>query len=253
MKQLIISWIAACLLWTYAAPALAQIQQIPKDRTYFETRGEIIWEVPTDKKVIALTFDDGPDPIETVEIMELLQQYNAKATFFVLGHRVDRYPEVVKAQAAAGHEIANHTYHHIYFNGRPSPDLIRKEVAQTADAIFNAAGIRPRLFRPPGGYYNETMVNTIKATGHQIILWSWHQDTEDWKIPPVSKIVKKVLNNARNGDIVLFHDHVEGKSNTVKALKRILPELQRQGYEFITVSELISLKQTRTVKSPGRP
>lgn len=243
MKFFVIGCITLCLIWGTSDPSYAM--NIPKGRNYYEANNEIVWEVPTKSKVIALTFDDGPDTIETNEILALLEQYNAKSTFFVVGNRVDKYPELVKTVLTAGHEIANHTYYHTYFNKQRTPAFIEQELSKTSDAIFRATGIRPTLFRPPGGYYNENMVNTIRNAGYQIILWSWHQDTEDWKGPAVSKIVNKVLNNARNGDIVLFHDHVEGKSSTPAALKQILPELKRRGFEFITVSELLTYKKNK--------
>lgn len=242
MKFFVIGFITISLLWGISNPSYAHIAP-NKGREYYESRNEIIWEVPTDRKVIALTFDDGPDAAETREILELLKQYNARATFFVIGNRVERFPQLIKEEIAAGHEIANHTYDHTYFNGQRNSSFIQQELHKASDAIYKVTGIRPTLFRPPGGYYNEVMVNTIRQAGYQLILWSWHQDTEDWKAPPVSKIVNKVLNNARNGDIVLFHDHVEGKSSTPAALRQIMPELKRRGYEFITVSELLKYKK----------
>jgi len=242
MKLLVNGIIIVCLLCCVSSPSHA-LSAPSKGRDYYEARNEIVWEVPTEKKVIALTFDDGPDPVETTEILEILKQYNAKATFFVLGNRVEKYPHIVQTEMIAGHEIANHTFYHSYFNRHSSGTLLMQELTKTSDAIFKATGLKPTLFRPPGGYYSEKMVNTIRGAGYQIILWSWHQDTEDWKGPPVAKIVNKVLNNARNGDIVLFHDHVEGKSSTPSALRQIMPELARRGYTFVTVSELLQYKK----------
>ncbi|GAA3403664.1 polysaccharide deacetylase family protein [Paenibacillus hodogayensis] len=226
----------------YSAPS-------KKGRDYYEARGDIVWEVPTDKKVIALTFDDGPDPTDTPEILALLRQYEAKATFFVVGQRVEKYPELVRQEVLDGHEIANHTYSHKYMNNRKrSADHIDNEISKTEQSIVNATGQKPHLFRPPGGYYNEQVVNASKKAGYTVVLWSWHQDTEDWNTPGVGKIVNKVLNNARNGDIVLFHDYVEGKTQTVAALKQILPELRQRGFQFITVSELLTHRKAAAVE-----
>ncbi|MFD0672676.1 polysaccharide deacetylase family protein [Cohnella sp. GCM10027633] len=212
-------------------------------RAYYEGRKEIIWEVPTKEKVIALTFDDGPDPNDTPTILDLLSQYDAKATFFVIGKRVEQYPHLVIRETMEGHEVANHTYNHPYFNQRVSNDRIRSEMERTNEAIIQVTGQKPHLFRPPGGCYNEQLVRVSKNLNYQIILWSWHQDTEDWNTPGVHKIVSKVLNNAHNGDIVLFHDYVEGATQTVAALKLILPELKKRGFRFVTVSELLTYKQ----------
>nr|WP_240041247.1 polysaccharide deacetylase family protein [Paenibacillus ginsengarvi] len=221
-----------------------------KGREYYEERGEIVWEVPTDQKVIALTFDDGPDPVDTPAILELLKQYEAKATFFVVGQRVDKYPDIAKREIAEGHEIANHTFSHQYMNrNRLSAARIEEEITKTEASIFKATGKKPHLFRPPGGYYNEQVVGASKRTGYKVVMWSWHQDTEDWSTPGVKKIVNKVLGNARNGDIVLFHDYVEGKSQTVEALKQILPDLKKRGFTFVTVSELLSHRKAATVEN----
>jgi polysaccharide deacetylase family sporulation protein PdaB len=219
-------------------PAVSGSANPPHDRSYYESRGDIIWEAPTQDKRIALTFDDGPDPASTPEILDLLRQYGAKATFFTIGRRVDAYPDVVKREIAEGHEVANHTYNHVYFGSRIGPSMIRDELAKADQAIWAATGRHSRLFRPPGGYYNDTVVGVAKKSGYTIVLWSWHQDTKDWRAPGVAKIAGKVLNNARNGDIVLMHDHVRGSRQTVEALKIILPELKKRGYEMVTVSEL---------------
>lgn len=223
---------------------------VKKDRQYYEQRGDIIWEVKTKQKLIALTFDDGPDPKQTAEILELLKQYGAHSTFFVIGKRVARYPELVRHMVASGHEVANHTYNHVYFDRHTSEQKIMEELTRTQEAIQTAAGYHATLFRPPGGKYNELIVNTAKRMNLKSIMWSWHQDTKDWSLPGVQKITNKVLGNARNGDIVLFHDFVSGSSQTKAALEVILPELQKQGYQFVTVSELLRHSGSQLVDSP---
>ncbi|MDF2925819.1 MAG: chitooligosaccharide deacetylase [Paenibacillaceae bacterium] len=210
-----------------------------KNRKYYESTGDVIWDVRTEDKVIALTFDDGPHPEDTPEILDLLKQYNAHATFFIVGNKGERFPELVKREAEEGHELANHTFSHPFFSNRTSKEAILREVGKTQDIIYGITGIRPTLFRPPGGIFTDTLIQAVKQSGCSVVLWSWHQDTEDWKSPGVRKITNTVLSNARNGDIVLFHDWVEKKSNTVDALKVILPELQQRGFSFVTVSDLI--------------
>ncbi|GIO38098.1 polysaccharide deacetylase family sporulation protein PdaB [Paenibacillus antibioticophila] len=228
-------------LLTPAAEASSPAQG--KERSYYEERGDIVWEVPMPGKYIALTFDDGPDEQQTPKILELLEQYQAKATFFVVGDRVKRFPEIVKMEQAEGHEIGNHSYHHPSFHRLPLKTLT-DEMAMTQEAVFETTGRKPVLFRPPGGYYNEAIVELTKHNDLQMILWSWHQDTKDWASPGVYKIVRKVLNNARNGDIILMHDYVHNSTQTIEALKVILPELQSRGFRFVTVSELLSHKVT---------
>ncbi|EFU41598.1 polysaccharide deacetylase family sporulation protein PdaB [Paenibacillus vortex V453] len=210
-----------------------------KGRDYYEERGEIVWEVPTPSKVIALTFDDGPDAHTTVEILDLLKQYGAKATFFVVGNRVEKHPDIVARELHEGHEIGNHSYTHPPFHNINASKLT-SELNRTQEAIFKATGSKTVLFRPPGGSYNESIVRTSKDIGMLTVLWSWHQDTLDWRKPGVNRIVKKVLDNAHNGDIVLMHDFVPTSTQTVEALSVILPELQKRGFTFVTVSELLS-------------
>ncbi|MBW7453411.1 polysaccharide deacetylase family protein [Paenibacillus sepulcri] len=210
-----------------------------KDRFYYEKKGEMIWEVQTKQRVMALTFDDGPDPVQTLEILDLLRQYDAKCTFFVVGKRVKLYPDILNQISAEGHEIANHTYNHIYFRIPSSERIVRQEIESTENEIFQVIGRKSSLFRPPGGMYDDTIVKVSNKMGLFPVMWSWHQDTRDWSRPGVQRILDKVLGNARNGDIVLFHDHVQGKSQTAAALRVILPELRARGYRLITVSELM--------------
>lgn len=210
-----------------------------KDREYYETRGDIVWEVPTDSKVIALTFDDGPDPAYTSQIAALLKEYNAKATFFMVGSRVKQFPELARQLARENHELANHTYSHPDVR-RISEERLQAEMEKTQETIYESTGIRPHLFRPPGGYYSDAVVNVAKRGGFLVVMWSWHQDTRDWSDPGVQKIVHKVLTNARNGDIVLFHDYGGNRKQTVEALREILPKLRERGYHFVTVSDLMS-------------
>jgi len=234
------SLLALALILGY--PGHVHAEHVPsasKGRDYYEERGEIVWEVPTQNKVIALTFDDGPDEHNTVQILDLLQRYDAKATFFVVGSRVEKHPDIVARELQEGHEIGNHSYTHPPFHNINVTKL-SSELNQTQDAIYQAIGMKTVLFRPPGGSYNEAIVSTSKDLGMLTVLWSWHQDTLDWRKPGVNRIVRKVLDNARNGDIVLMHDFVPSSTQTVEALKVILPELQKRGYSFVTVSELMS-------------
>ncbi|WP_204519360.1 polysaccharide deacetylase family protein [Brevibacillus fulvus] len=212
-----------------------------KGRPYFEQRGEIVWEVPTEQKVIAITFDDGPNPLYTPQVLRLLRQYEAKATFFLVGSHVRQFPTLTRQIVAEGNEVANHTYNHKYLNHLSNAKIV-EELEQAQEEIHAATGQFPSLFRSPGGYYDERIVNLVKKCGFLMIMWSWHQDTRDWSNPGVNAIVKKVLGNVHNGDIVLFHDHGGDRTQTLEALTLILPVLKSRGYKFVTVSELLSLK-----------
>ncbi|QEK13431.1 polysaccharide deacetylase family protein [Crassaminicella thermophila] len=216
--------------------------------TYFKTHiaiflidsKQIIKYGPKNQKVIALTFDDGPHPRFTPQILDLLKKYDAKATFFVLGRHVELYPTVIKRAVAEGHEIGNHTYTHIDIKNT-SLKKLQNEFEKTQNIIFSVTGIKPKIFRPPFGFCTEKVIKLANQNDCKIILWSNHQDSKDWSNPGVQKIIKKTLSNVENGDIILLHDYVEGPSQTIEALKTILPELKNRGYEFVTISKLITL------------
>lgn len=201
---------------------------------------EVVWNVETNQKLIALTFDDGPNPVYTPQILDILKQYQAKATFFVLGKRVAHYPQIAIREVNEGHEIANHTFDH-HFLKNVSPEKLKEEIRQTQEVIFDVTEQIPRVFRPPGGFYDDALIDLARKDHFTVVMWSWYQDTKDWQKPGVHKIVDTVLNNVRNGDIILFHDLEGDCSQTVEALKIILPRLQEQGFKFVTVSDLMRI------------
>ena len=209
------------------------------NRFELEKTGDIIWDVKMDEKVIALTFDDGPHPIYTPQILELLSKYNAKATFFVIGSRVEKYPSIVKREFEEGHEIANHTYSHEFKKHLITPEFLKSELRKTEKSIYQVTGQRPVFYRPVGGQYTMPIIKAANDEGYRVMMWSWHQDTEDWNKPRTDKIVRSVLTDIAPGNVILFHDAGGDRSKTVKALKIILPALARQGYEFVTLSELL--------------
>ncbi|WP_082232585.1 polysaccharide deacetylase family protein [Halobacillus massiliensis] len=239
MKYIYVLLATAVLLFVSADQALAQASEQTHSRYFYENKGTAIWDVATPSKSIAITFDDGPSDY-TPQILEVLDQYNAKATFFVVGTRAKENPEILKQTSLAGHEIANHTYDHGTLKGVTSK-VIQHDLNKANEVIKGITNKEAQLFRPPGGYYNDRIVETADQEGFKVVMWSWHQDTYDWKRPGADKIAAKVLSNARNGDVILFHDGGGNRSQTVMALKQILPELQKQGYKFVTVSELLQL------------
>ncbi|MER2170254.1 MAG: polysaccharide deacetylase family protein [Psychrobacillus psychrodurans] len=210
-----------------------------KDRYYYENTGEIMWEIDTNEKVVALTFDDGPHPKYTAEILDILLKHQAKATFFVVGEQAEKNPELISRQFNEGHEIANHTYTHPL---KTTLNKLEEELIQTDDLIFSITGSRPKLFRPVEGQYTDQMIEKVVEKGYQVVMWSWHQDTEDWKSTGVHRILKTVLKGVKPGNIILFHDGGGDRSQTVKALDKIVKDLKEQGYGFVTVSELIEMK-----------
>lgn len=204
----------------------------------FESGAEniIYRSAATDNMKIALTFDDGPHPYRTAEILQVLEKYNIKATFFVIGQNVDNYPDCFKKILSKGHEIGNHTYSHQSLKDC-SCQSIEKEFKNfnTALSKYNCAS--PIIIRPPGGLLSSTLKDYADSNGYNIILWSI--DTLDWAHTDAKEIANNVISNAKGGDIILMHDYVSDKSPTKEALEAFIPILIERGFEFVTVSELI--------------
>ncbi|OKL36958.1 chitooligosaccharide deacetylase [Domibacillus mangrovi] len=235
--QKIISFSLLSLLLPLIHP-LDSVYSQQLDRPYYERKGDIIWDIPMKKKMVAITFDDGPHPIYTPQILDVLKKYDAYSTFFLLGAHMKKYPEIVNREIAEGHEIGNHTYSHPSFHNISESSLI-DEIQTTQNLIDTFQLGKMKLFRPPGGALNKQIINTLTNDNYTIILWSWHQDTKDWTNQGVQKIANHVLSNVQNGDIILLHDSGGNRTQTVQALQIILPELQKKGYTFVTVGELL--------------
>ncbi|MBQ3490395.1 MAG: polysaccharide deacetylase family protein [Clostridia bacterium] len=198
---------------------------------------QVIREGSRESMKIALTFDDGPHPYRTDDVLRLLEQYGIRATFFVIGENVSYYPEPFKRTVAAGHEIGNHTYHHKLLS-ETCEKTIEEEIRKTDDIIFRTAGYRPKIFRPPEGAYSDCALKAAKSMDYSVILWT--VDTRDWEKPPVQVIVDNVMKNVKGGSILLFHDYMHKNAQTLEALEILIPKLLEKGYEFVTVSELIA-------------
>lgn len=215
--------------------------------TFANNRTAIVSKGPKEEKILALSFDDGPHPKYTVEILDILKEYDIKATFFVLGKHAELYPDIIKRQVHEGHEIGNHSYSHVNMK-KASPKIIKEEYSKTQNAIYSISNIRPKVFRPPYGNYNDEVIKVVSSDDSSIVLWTFYQDSKDWSNPGVDKIVNTTLSKVQNGDIILFHDYVYKKeSHTVEALKTILPKLIDEGYKFVTMSELINISQEKKV------
>ena len=197
----------------------------------------VFFKNPTKLKKVALTFDDGPHPRYTKQILEILKEYNITATFFIIGVNAETYPESLFAIAESGCEIANHSYSHKDMKLMNEQEL-KEEITRCENIIYDITGKKTSLFRPPEGACADQIRNTVKTLDYNMILWSI--DTLDWAHNPSYKIAKDVFDNLQDGDIILMHDYTSGKNTTCDALKMIIPELLSQGYEFVTISELIS-------------
>lgn len=199
--------------------------------------GTVFRRVDCEEKLIALTFDDGPHPEKTEKVLEVLDHYDVKATFFVVGQNAERYPEIVQRCAEKGHEIGNHTYTHRYFN-RLSAIEAENEIKKDSKLLEALTGAPCRLFRPPGGIFDSASAALASKAGMKTVIWN--VDTKDWAGESADNIFKNVTKNACNGSIILFHDYTGNKSHTLEALRLVIPYLLNEGYSLVTVSELIS-------------
>lgn len=183
-------------------------------------------------KYIAVTFDDGPSKY-TNELLDSLDKYNSKATFFLLGQNVYSYKKTVKKAYDLGMEIGSHSYSHPNLN-KLSQSQVKKELYYTASAIKKVTGHKPTLFRPPYGIYNEYVKTYCNAP---MIYWS--VDFEDWANRDTKYVYKQMLKYAADGEIILLHDI---HKTTVQGFQKALPKLRKNGYELVTVSELYKIK-----------
>ena len=201
-----------------------------------EPLADVYFSCDTEKRRIALTFDDGPHYKYTEEILDILKEFDVKATFFVVGQLAERYPELVLREIADGHEVASHTWSHPKLPGI-SEDVMRDELHATDEFLYELAEYQPRLFRPPEGKCSESVRRVAAELDYEVVLWT--VDTRDWAHTPVDTIVKTVLDTTESGSIILCHDFIGRDSPTPAAIRQFIPELKRNGYEFVTVSELI--------------
>jgi peptidoglycan/xylan/chitin deacetylase (PgdA/CDA1 family) len=204
--------------------------------------GPVDWLMHTDthgsreRWRIALTFDDGPDPVRTPALLDALAELDVKATFFVLGEHVAAHPELAARIAREGHELGNHTYSHRYLPLARSRS-VEHELAATDAAIADATGILPRLARPPYGGRSPWTVRAFARLDKRVVLWD--VNSFDWKGAPGPEIADRVLARVRPGSIVLMHDGRRATDVTIDAVRLLVPELRARGYELATVGRVL--------------
>ena len=197
------------------------------------TRKLPVYCVQRDDKCVSLTFDAAWGNEDTQTLIDILGKYNVKATFFVVGDWVDKYPESVKALSDAGHEVMSHSNDHAHFS-KLSSEEIEKNLNACNDKIEGVTGVRPTLFRCPYGEYDDHVVSTVTDMGMYTI--QWDVDSLDWKDLSASEINKRVTGNVQSGSIVLFHN---AALHTPEALPGIIEFLLANGYTIVPVSELL--------------
>ncbi|MDL4840856.1 polysaccharide deacetylase family protein [Aquibacillus rhizosphaerae] len=202
----------------------------------------IVLRGPQTEKKVALTFDDGPDPRFTPQILDILKKYNVKATFFLMGARVNAYPDLVERIIEEGHIVANHTYWHPNLVEEADLDTLEREVNKTENMLNEQIGYRTNLFRAPYGFLYNELVEKLSDLNYTVVGWS--VDSLDWQESPPKDIAYNVLSNVHPGAIILMHDGADwegNRTNTIKSLRQIIPSLKEQGFEFETVPELLDI------------
>jgi peptidoglycan/xylan/chitin deacetylase (PgdA/CDA1 family) len=195
------------------------------------------------RKLIALTFDDGPDGKYTPQILDILKEYNAKATFFVVGPQVAKNPDVARRIIKEGHTIGNHSWTHSDLT-KLSEQKLEAEIEKTQQAVVKATGIAPELMRAPYGAFSDKVLKSIHLEHMKHVYWT--VDTRDWAGTSVAEMRKNILSNTHKGGIILMHSFGGRKhaiEHTVELLPSVIEELREKGYEFVTVEELIESGQ----------
>ena len=216
-----------------ATTVLAQKRELP------------IYSVERSDKVIAISFDASWGADKTIPILDILDQYDVKTTFFLVGNWVDKYPDMVKEIFARGHEIGNHSDTHAHMS-QLGEQGIRNELHTMSDKVEKLTGVRPTLFRPPYGDYNDRVIRISRAEGYEAVQWSI--DSLDWKDRGTQDIIKQCTYRVENGDIVLFHND---SNDIVNALPTVIQHYQGLGYTIIPVGEIL-LDGEYTIDVQGR-
>lgn len=218
----------------------------------FPVRGASLWEwwrewhsgailsgAATQVKVVALTFDDGPDPRYTPSILQILDRYKAPATFFEVGQQIAAYPALAQQIRDRGDVIGNHSYSHPYLD-HESAAAVRLEIAGCDDSLRDYLHLKTHLFRPPRGRITPAIFRAAQRSGERIVLWTVALEHHD--APTPQAMADRVLRQVRPGGIILMHDGGSSRENTVRALPILLDALKSRGYRFVTVPQLLHIR-----------
>lgn len=194
------------------------------------SRDEVCEERPDESPRIALTFDDGPNRQWTAKLLDGLKERGVQASFFVIGEKAASQPELIRRMYREGHVIGNHTFSHVQLTALTEEEACR-EIAKTNETLYGITGEYPHYIRPPFGSWNENLECRV-----ELLPVMWTIDTLDWTTKNKDRVVKKAVSNARDNGIILLHDNYE---SSVEAALEIIDCLRKQGYEFVTVEELL--------------
>lgn len=202
-------------------------------------KANVYYHCKTIEPYLALTFDDGPNKVQTIKVLDILKKYNAKATFFAIGENIEYQKDILKKVYNAGHEIGNHFYTHENIN-KLSKEEIKATIVKTNELIYSVIGVTPKVVRPPYGFVNNNLREVCAELNMSIIIWTDDKDSRDWDKTKDSLIIDNVTKKVTNGDIFLFHDGSKTYTNTLSAIDVIIPQMQKKGFKWVTISTLIN-------------
>jgi peptidoglycan-N-acetylglucosamine deacetylase len=254
--------LAATVLAFVAAVAfeLFEVAESPGNQLF----GATLVQGPKNERVVALTYDDGPNPPYTQRILNVLRQEHVHATFFVVGRAVRAYPQVVREELQDGDPVGNHSWSHEHLV-LDDPSQLRDTLERTEAAIYDATGYRTRIMRPPYGMRDWLVLDEVRKLGYTPVMWSVPL-ANDWEYPPAPVIAARVLRYVGDGSIIDLHDgnrgllctrahlraHVCDRSADVEATRLIVETLKREGYRFVTIPELLRDGQTTRTTTATR-
>lgn len=200
---------------------------------------EVLSSISVKEKAVAITFDDGPNEQYTSELLSIFRENQAKATFFMIGEQIQKAPEVARRVNAEGHEIGNHTFTHPYLTQLEHADCF-EEIRRTDALIEQTTGVKPCVFRPPFFDYNLEVSKVIEEFNYGVI-GAVNGEARDWEEPGIQHIFEKSLEVIQPGSILIFHDGYGDRSQTIEAVRQLVVHLKNEGYQLLTVSELLNL------------
>lgn len=222
--------------WLAAVLALGALL-LPASPAKAAAAAPVIRQVVTSKKVVALTFDDGPTRKWTPQILQILTAEKVPATFFIVGSHALRHPTLVQDEVKAGMEIASHGSRHLILKGKDAA-AVRREIEENAAILKSLGAPNPTLYRLPAGLSDRTALEVLHQLGYQVI--GWTIDTRDWRRRlSAQQMTDLVLKQIEPGSIIIFHDGPNSSERTVEAVRALIPALRQRGYQFLTVSQLL--------------
>ena len=258
--RLALQTLLACALLALTGFWLYEISETPSNQVF----GATFVSGPADQRVVALTFDDGPNPPYTTAILDVLEREHVHATFFLVGRAVAAYPSIVRREVRDGDAIGNHSWshHHMILM---SPAQVRSSLAKTDAAIYRASGVHTRIMRPPFGARDWLVLSAARRLGYTPIMWSVPL-AKDWEEPPPATIADRIVPYVHDGSVIVLHDGNRGivctnalpspktcdRQSEIEATRLIIERLRREGYRFVTVPELLDRNGNATrTPAPG--